>query len=73
MTVQDRPRWSRDPAQRPVVAGDERRYTNMYETRNETNRSPQSPLAGDRSERPGFPPSQRKSNQGATLEEAGRI
>jgi hypothetical protein len=37
MTVQDRPCWSIDLAQRPVVDGDEGRYTNMYETRNETN------------------------------------
>lgn len=40
MTVQDGPRWSIDPAQRPVVAGDGRRYTNMYETRNETEFAP---------------------------------
>jgi hypothetical protein len=40
MTVQARPWWSIDPAQRPVVHGDGRRYTNMYETRNETNRRP---------------------------------
>jgi hypothetical protein len=29
-----------NPVQRPVVAGDGHRYTNMYETRNETNRGP---------------------------------
>jgi hypothetical protein len=28
------------PAQSPVADGDRRRYTNMYETRNETNRRP---------------------------------
>jgi hypothetical protein len=28
------------PAQNTVVDGDRRRYTNMNETRNETNRSP---------------------------------
>jgi hypothetical protein len=40
MTVQDGPCWSIDPAQHPVVVGDGRRYTNMYETKNETIRSP---------------------------------
>jgi hypothetical protein len=38
MTVQDRPYWSIGPDQRPMVDGDGPRYTNMYETRNETNR-----------------------------------
>jgi hypothetical protein len=40
MTVQDRPCWSTEPAQDVVVDGDGRRYTNVNETRNETNRSP---------------------------------
>ena len=35
-TVQDRPHMSMEPAQRSVVDGDGRRYTNMNETRNET-------------------------------------
>jgi hypothetical protein len=40
MTVQDRPCWSIDPAQRPAIDGDGPRCTNMYETRNETKRLP---------------------------------
>jgi hypothetical protein len=40
MTVQGLPCWSIWPAQRPPVDSDGRRYTNMYETKNETNRSP---------------------------------
>jgi hypothetical protein len=40
MTVQGSPCWSILPVQSAVIHGDRRRYTNMYETRNETNRSP---------------------------------
>lgn len=39
ITVQDRPCWSIDPAQIAVVDSDGRRYTNMNETNNDTNRS----------------------------------
>jgi hypothetical protein len=40
MTVQDRPCWFIWPARRPLVDGGGRSYTNMYETKNETNRRP---------------------------------
>jgi hypothetical protein len=40
MTVDDRPGWSIYPAQRLAVDGVGRRYTDMYETKNETNRRP---------------------------------
>ena len=40
MTVQDWPCRSIDPAQGLGVDGDGPRYTNMNETRNETNRPP---------------------------------
>ena len=40
MTVQRGPCWFIYPAQSPAVDGDGPRYTNMYETRNETKRLP---------------------------------
>jgi hypothetical protein len=40
MTIQGSPCWSIHAAQSPVVDANGPRCTNMYETRNETNRRP---------------------------------